>query len=63
MKIKILFYYVMAGIVLSTVLYFLDDSYIEKQEKIKTYAIFSLFYPLMIIIKFSLSIILFFKKR
>jgi hypothetical protein len=63
MKMKIIFCYIVIGIALSLFLYFLDDSYMEEQEKIKIYAIFSLFYPLMIIIKFSLSIISFFKKR
>jgi hypothetical protein len=59
MKMKIVFYYIVIGTVLSLILYFLNDSYIDKQNKIKIFALFSLVYPIMIIIR----IFLFFKKR
>ena len=59
MKTKILFCYIVIGTILGLIFYFLDDSYIEEQDKIKMFALFSLFYPIMIIIR----IFLFFKKK
>ena len=54
MKTKILFCYIVIGTILGLIFYFLDDSYIEEQDKIKMFALFSLFYPIMIIIRIFL---------